>query len=330
MKYLLICTLLILASISPAYSATKAATKNHHYKHHKKTKQHTTSSSKVAPIAATPATTTVVETENDTEANSTVIDKINFQAIANQPRLYSYSALAVNANNGEILVSKHQNAKMPIASISKLMTAMVLLDSKADLDEYITISPEDIDTLKNTSSRLRVGMSLRRRDLLLLALMSSENRAAFALARTAYPQGIQFFIKKMNEKSVSLGMTHTQFYDPTGLTKSNQSTAEDLAKMVQAAFNYPEIRADTTTKGADVALGKNYIHHYMNSDALVRAGTLQIAVSKTGFINEAGHCLVLYSMINKQPIIMVFLNSAGKSGRLIDAVSVKNYIQKLS
>lgn len=329
MKHLLF-TLLILASINSVYSATKTKTTHHHYKHHQKTKK--TSNNKVAPIAAVPApaNTTVVETDDDTQANSTVIDKINFQAVANQPRLYSYSALAVNATNGEILVSKHQNAKMPIASISKLMTAMVLLDSKADLDEYITISPEDIDTLKNTSSRLRVGMSLRRRDLLLLALMSSENRAAFALARTAYPQGIQFFIKKMNEKSASLGMTHTQFYDPTGLTKSNQSTAEDLAKMVQAAFNYPEIRADTTTKGADVALGKNYIHHYMNSDALVRAGTLQIALSKTGFINEAGHCLVLYSMVGKQPIIMVFLNSAGKSGRLIDAVSVKNYIQKLS
>ena len=252
------------------------------------------------------------------------------EAVANQPRLYSYSALAVDASNGQILVSKNPHTKMPIASISKLMTAMVLLDSGANLDDYITISQDDVDTLKNTSSRLRVGMQLKRSDLLLLALMSSENRAAHALARTAYPGGINVFIKKMNEKCEALGMTNSQFYDPTGLTKSNQSTAQDLAKMVQAAFRYPQIREATTTKGADVQLGKNYVHHYLNSDALVRAGNLQIALSKTGFINEAGHCLVLYSVVDKQPIIMVFLNSVSKSGRLIDAIAVKNYVQRMS
>ncbi|MFN7093889.1 MAG: serine hydrolase, partial [Burkholderiales bacterium] len=222
------------------------------------------------------------------------------------------------------------NTQLPIASITKLMTAMVVLDSGVDLNEYVTITGADVDNLRNTYSRLRVGMQLKRKDLLLLALMSSENRAAFALGRTAYPGGIKVFIAKMNQKARSLGMLHSQFYDPTGLTTTNQSTAEDLSKMVQAAFKYDIIRQDTTTKGADVVLGRNYVHHYINSDALVRGSKFQIELSKTGFINEAGHCLVLYSMIGKRPIIMIFLNSAGKSGRLIDAIAVRNYIQRSS
>ena len=257
-------------------------------------------------------------------------EKINQAAISRQPYLYSYSALVVKANTSEVVVSKNPNVKMPIASITKLMTAMVALDAEPDLDEYVTISASDIDTLRNTRSRLNVGMQLKRRNLLLLALMSSENRAAYALGRTAYPGGIKEFIKKMNEKARSLGMNHSQFYDPTGLTNANQATAEDLAKMVEAAFKYDLIKEYSTTKKADVVLGSRYVHRYINSDALVRAGTFPIAVSKTGFINEAGHCLVLYSIVSGQPIIMVFLNSAGKGGRLVDAVAVKNYIRKFS
>lgn len=256
-------------------------------------------------------------------------EKINHLSIANQPRLYSYSALAMDAETGEILVNKRPTAVVPIASITKLMTAMVILDSGADLNQYITISSADIDKLRNTFSRLRVGMQLKKRDLLLLTLMSSENRAAHALARTAYPGGIKEFIKKMNEKAENIGMYNTKFYDPTGLTRANQSTAEDLSKMVKEAFDYKEIREYTTTKGVDVALGRHYVHHYINSDALVRASKFQIALSKTGFINEAGHCLVLYSIIHQRPIIMIFLNSAGKSGRIIDAIVVKNYINSL-
>lgn len=263
--------------------------------------------------------------------NDTLFNEIEQPAaIAHQPRLYSYSALALNAKTGEIFVSKNPNVRLPIASITKLMTAMVTLDSGVDMDDYVTISSDDIDKLRNTYSRLRVGMQFRRRDLMLLALMSSENRAAHALARTSYPGGLNVFISKMNAKAKSLGMTHTQFYDPTGLTSGNQSTASDLSKMVHAAFGYPLIKQDTTTKGSDFALGRNFVHHYVNSDALVRSGKFQIEVSKTGFINEAGHCLVLYSIVDKTPIIMVFLNSAGKSGRILDAITVKNYIRKVS
>lgn len=320
MKNKLFITLIIASILSDAYAATNANNKKHHKKHHRQhhTAKVTTPVKSVSnPIAATKVSSTIPA------------EKINKQAISNQPRLYSYSAIALDSNNGEVLVSKNPTSQLPIASITKLMTAMVVLDSDANLDGYVTISSDDIDTLRNTFSRLKVGMQLKRRDLLLLALMSSENRAAHALGRTAYPGGIKVFIQKMNEKAKSLGMMNTKFYDPTGLTTANQSTAEDLTKMVQAAFEYNVIKDDTTTKGADVILGPGYVHHYINSDALVRVGKFPISLSKTGFINEAGHCLVLYSKINGKAIVMVFLNSAGKSGRLVDAIAVKNYIQKI-
>ncbi|MCC2625901.1 MAG: peptidase [Burkholderiales bacterium] len=315
---------LMLGLVVPAFGATTHKKHHAHHRHHA-VKKHSKKSwvAKTAPPQIAP--TSVVKTPSTIAA-----EKINTDAISKQPRLYSYSAMALDADSGEVYVSKNPTAQLPIASITKLMTAMVVLDSDANLDEYITISSADIDTLRNTFSRLKVGMQLRRRDLLLLALMSSENRAAYALGRTAYPGGIRVFIQKMNEKAKSLGMMHTQFYDPTGLTIHNKSTAEDLTRMVQAAFEYDLIKEDTTTKGADVMLGPHYTHHYMNSDALVRISKFPISLSKTGFINEAGHCLVLFSKIEGKSIVMVFLNSAGKSGRLVDAIAVKNYIQKIA
>lgn len=292
---------------------TQAKSQNNTTKHKKHSKTHKKKHYKKATNPASYLTDTDVDNTSSSQ----------------QPRLYSYSALAMDAASGKILISKRPDTKLPIASITKLMTAMVTLDAENDLDEYVTIANSDIDTLRNTFSRLRVGMQFRRRDLLLLALMSSENRAAHALARTSYPGGLATFISKMNQKAKKLGMDNTQFYDPTGLTVANQSTAEDLSKMVQAAFEYDLIRRDTTTKDADVMLGRNYIHRYMNSDALVRTNKFQITLSKTGFINEAGHCLVLYCIVNNRPIVMVFLNSSGKGGRLMDALTVKNYINHL-
>ncbi len=241
-------------------------------------------------------------------------------------KLYSYAAIAVNANTHEILISKNSHAQLPIASITKLMTATIVLDARVDLNEYITISADDIDILRNTYSRLKVGMKFTRKDLLLLALMSSENRAAHALARTTFHGGLHVFINAMNKKADQLGMFDTKFYDPTGLTNKNVSTVFDIAKLVEAAYYYQDIRNDTTTKNADVMFAAKYVHRYVNTDALVRSKKIQINLSKTGFINEAGHCLAIYSIVNNKPIIMVFLNSAGKSGRLIDAMTIKNYI----
>lgn len=264
----------------------------------------------------------VVSYDNQISTPNTV----DINSVARQPRLYSHSALVMDPATGKVFVSKNPDAKLPIASISKLMTAMVVLDSGVDMDDYVTISQADIDLLRNTYSRLKVGMQFRRRDLLLLALMSSENRAAHALARTTFTGGTNTFIAKMNEKARSLGMNNTQFFDPTGLTDENQSTAIDLSRMVQAAYNYDLIRKDTTTRNADVALGPRYVHQYINSDALVRADRFEIALSKTGFINQSGHCLVLYSIVKNHPIVMVFLNSAPKNGRIADALAARNYI----
>lgn len=306
-------------------TTSKKTTKTHHKKN--KAKIRATKSKRKHHRSNTQKS---VVANNYAASQSIPNDYVNTGAIKRQPRLYSYSAIALDAKTGEIFISKNPNTKLPIASITKLMTAMVFLDSGVNLDDYVTITDSDIDTLRNTYSRLKVGMQFRRRDLLLLALMSSENRAAHALARTTYKGGLPVFIHKMNEKAKSLKMTNTQFYDPTGLTNQNQSTVTDLSKMVQAAYTYDDIRKDTTTKDASVMFGPKYIHRYINSDVLVRGGDkIQIELSKTGFINEAGHCLALYSIIDNKPVVMVFLNSTGKSGRILDAMTVKNYVLKM-
>ena len=269
---------------------------------------------------------------NEQNLASTTKDDSNLfkgfiQKIGNKPRLKSYSALVVDPLNKIVYINKNINVKLPIASISKLMTAMVVLDSKVNLDELVEISSQDKDTLRNTSSRLQPGLEFKRRDLLLLALMSSENRAAHALARTTFNSGINKFIDKMNNKAKELSMFNTFFYDPTGLITTNQSTALDLYKMVNAAVTYDLIKEFTEKKFLTVKINNRYIH-YMNSDSLVRTGKLNIIVSKTGFVNEAGHCLVLYTMINGNPIIMIFLKSSGKNDRIFDALSVANYIKR--
>ncbi len=312
------------AASAMAATATASATKAHHKHHHKKKKTQSTATTSGDPIlnAVSTGTTTTKASKSRAAKSSAPVGAVRM------PKLYSYSAYVINADNNSVVTSKNPDATLPIASISKLMMAMVLLDSGANLDDYVTISADDIDTLKNTFSRLKVGMQLRRRDLLLLALMSSENRAAHALGRTAYPGGINVFVQKMNAKAKALGMVHTKFYDPTGLTSANVSSADDVAKMVKAAYGYELIREDSTTKGADVMLSSRYTHHYVNSDALVRAGKYQIELSKTGFINEAGHCLAIYTIVEGKPYIMVFLNSAGKNGRIIDAMAMRNYIAR--
>lgn len=242
------------------------------------------------------------------------------------PRLSSNAVLIVNGNTGEALYTKNPSARMPIASITKLMTAMVALDANPAMDELLTISEAEIDKLKNTSSRLSVGSTLPRRDMLLLALMSSENRAAHVLSRY-YPGGTQAFVARMNAKARQLGMTHTVFYDPTGLDMRNTSTAEDLARMVRAAYTYPIIRQDTTTAEHLVALANGRSLHYKNSNALVREGEWDIGLSKTGYIQEAGRCLVMQATVGTQPLIMVFLDAGGSSARTNDAKNIKTWLE---
>jgi len=242
-------------------------------------------------------------------------------------QLASNKALIINQNTGEVIYAKNTNLPSPIASITKLMTAMVMLDAKQPLDEVIEISSEDVDYLKGTGSRLSVGSRLSRGEFLQLALMASENRAASALANN-YPGGKGIFVKAMNAKALELGLGSTHFVDPTGLDSENVSTAEDLAKMVQAAFQYPEIRAATTTASREVYVeGHNYPVNFNNTNGLVREGEWEIGLSKTGFINEAGRCLVMQTKIAGEPMIIVLLDSYGKLTRIGDANRIRRWME---
>ncbi|QEL55884.1 serine hydrolase [Chromobacterium paludis] len=243
------------------------------------------------------------------------------------PRLNSRSVLVINGNTGETLYEKNTHQRMPIASISKLMTAMVLLDSGAPLDERVTVSDAEIDRVKHTTSRLAVGTTLSRKEMLLLALMSSENRAAATLARTTFPGGTAAFVEKMNRKARSLGMTETVFHDPTGLDVRNTSTAADLAKMVQAADDYPLIREFTTTEQHQIVSVRKRVLQYRNSNALVREGDWDIAVQKTGYIQEAGRCMVLQAVVGSQPLIIVLLDAGASSARVHDAKNIKTWLE---
>jgi len=236
----------------------------------------------------------------------------------------------INQVTGEVLYAKNTNVATPIASVTKLMTAMVMLDAHLAMDELISISDEDVDYLKGTSSRLRVGTVLTRGELLQLALMASENRAASALGRV-YPGGKPAFIQAMNQKAQLLGMHSTRFVDSTGLDSGNVSTAEDLVKMVNAAYHYPEIRQVSTLPSQEVTLyGRQNALNFVNTNALVRSGNWVIGLSKTGYINEAGRCLVMQAEISGQPVIMVLLDSAGKMTRIGDANRVRKWVEKMT
>lgn len=240
----------------------------------------------------------------------------------------SSAALVLDQGNGEVIYQKNASAVVPIASITKLMTAMVVLDSQPNLSAPVTIGEEDIDTLKGSRSRLSVGTVLTREHALLLALMSSENRAAHTLARH-YPGGLHAFVEAMNRKARSLGMLSTHFEDPTGLTSNNVSTANDLAKMVAAAHTYPLIREFSTTSGALVETSGRMLE-YHNTNALVKSSTWDIGLSKTGYIQEAGKCLVMQARVAERPVVIVLLDSAGKMTRIGDANRIKRWMESAS
>ncbi len=250
-----------------------------------------------------------------------------FATSGSELRLASSKALIVNQNTGETIYAKSTNVPTPIASLTKLMTAMVMLDQHLPMEEPISIGEGDVDLLKGTSSRLRVGTTLPRQEMLQLALMSSENRAASSLARTS-PIGTAAFVAAMNRKAAELGMSNTRFVDPTGLNSENVSTAEDLVKMVKAAYQYPEIRAASTTSGQTVAVsGTRRPLEFLNTNVLVRNGGWDIGLSKTGYINEAGRCLVMQAQIADQPLIIVLLDSWGKYTRIGDAQRIRKWIE---
>ncbi len=239
--------------------------------------------------------------------------------------LKSSVALVIDQDTNEVLFAKNPQAVLPIASLTKLMTAMVMVESQASLDELITITDADVDTEKNSSSRLAVGTTLTRGELLHLALMSSENRAAHALGRT-HPEGLSGFISRMNHKARSLGMADTHYVDPTGLNSGNQSTAKDLATLVKAAYQQPLIRELSTSHEYVARVGRRQVQFH-NTNSLVKNPAWDIGLQKTGYIVEAGRCLVMQARMAGRKLIMVFLDSAGKYSRQADAERVRRWLE---
>ncbi len=242
--------------------------------------------------------------------------------------LRSGAVLVLDEESNEILVSKNQHAVLPIASITKLMTALVVADAQQPLDETLTITAEDIDTEKGSGSRLQFGTQLTRGEMLHLALMASENRAANALGRH-YPGGLPAVVEAMNRKALSLGMKSTRYVEPTGLSSRNQSSATDLALLVREAARNDMIRRLSTSLEAEVAVGARAMH-FRNTNSLVRNSDWEIGLQKTGYISEAGRCVVMQAQLAGRKLILVLLDSAGKFSRVGDAERIRNWLSTQS
>ena len=241
-------------------------------------------------------------------------------------KLASANVLVLDAE-GNPIYAKAADAVTPIASVTKLMTAMVVLDAGQPMDEMLDVDMQDFDFLKGSRSRLRLGATLSRREMLRLALMSSENRAASSLARH-YPGGTAKFVEAMNAKAALLGLSSTRYADPTGLSPSNVSTANDLARLVKVAADYPLIREYSTTPSQYVQVeGTNQTLGFNNSNPLVKSDKWDIQLQKTGYIREAGKCLVMMATIASKPIVIVLLDSLGKYTRVADAQRVKHWLE---
>jgi D-alanyl-D-alanine endopeptidase (penicillin-binding protein 7) len=239
--------------------------------------------------------------------------------------LRSSAVMVQDAETGEVVLNKNSDVAVPIASITKLVTAMVILDRGLDLEQRIVVSREDLDRKKGTRSRLMPGTVLTRDELLLLALMASENRAASALGRT-YPGGIPAFVKAMNEKAAELGMSDSEFVDPTGLSPANVASPRDLVKLVRAAHSYPLIREYSTRDRAMVKVF-NRPMRFVNTNNLVRNSHWDIELSKTGYISEAGRCLVMHVRLASKDLIVVLLDSWGKQSRIGDANRIRKWLE---
>lgn len=246
-----------------------------------------------------------------------------------EPKIRSNAALVLDQQSGEVLYGKNAQAVVPIASITKLMTAMVVLDANLDPEEKIRVTKADVDSLRGSPSRLQVGTVLARDDLLRLALMASENRAASALGRN-YPGGPDSFVRAMNLKARQIGMNGSHFADATGLSSKNVSTAEDLAVLVRSAHAYPKIREYSTATAYSVRVGGKYHLDFYNTNRLVGSQSWDIGLSKTGFINEAGRCLVMQATLAGRAVIIVLLDSWGRLTRIGDANRIRKWLELAS
>lgn len=238
--------------------------------------------------------------------------------------LKSNVALVIDPADSKVLFDKNSGVALPIASLTKLMTSLVVVEARQNMDEVLEVTDADVDHERNSHSRLRIGTRMTRADLLHIALMSSENRAASALGRN-YPGGLAAFVAAMNAKAKALGMNDTHYVEPTGLSSHNVASARDLAKLVVAAHQYPVIRAYSTDTKYMVESGGHPLE-YANSNRLVNNPDWDIGLQKTGYITEAGHCLVMFTKIGSRAIVMVFLDSKGKFSRLADAGRIRKWL----
>ena len=242
--------------------------------------------------------------------------------------LKSSVALVVDQDTNEVLFSKNSGAVLPIASITKLMTGLVVTEAKLPLDEVLTITQDDVDTEKGSRSRLRVGTQLTRGEMMHLALMSSENRAANSLGRH-FPGGLPAFVAAMNRKAAVLGMRDTRYIEPTGLSSQNQSSAQDLAVLVKEAYRQPLLRELTTSPEAQVNVGGRTMQFH-TTNGLVRSPNWDIGIQKTGYISEAGRCLVMQAQLAGRRLVMVLLDSAGKYSRIGDAERIRKWLGQVT
>lgn len=259
------------------------------------------------------------------QARASIGDRLGLRASDDALDLNSNVALVVDQQTNEVLFSKNDSAVLPIASLTKLMTGLVVTDANLPLDELVTITTDDIDLVKGSRSRLAVGTTLTRRELMHLALMSSENRAAHALGRT-FPGGLDHFVRLMNAKARELGMRDTRYVEPTGLSSLNQSSARDLATLVSVAYQRPILRSLSTSPSHQLDLGHRTLE-FRNSNGLIRDPEWDIGLQKTGYISEAGRCLVMQARVAGRQLIMVFLDATGKLGRAQDAERVRRWVE---
>ena len=254
--------------------------------------------------------------------------KAGLHAASDPLDLNSSVALVIDQETREVLFRKNDHAVLPIASLTKLMTGLVISEAQLPMAELIAITQADVDTEKGSSSRLAVGTVLSRGDLLHLAMMSSENRAAHALGRS-FPGGVETFVARMNARAKALGMSDTRYVEPTGLSSRNQSSASDLAVLVGAAYKEPSLRELSTSHGREIEVGHRTLQ-YNNTNRLVKSAQWDIGLQKTGYISEAGQCLVMQAQVAGRKLIMVFLDSTGKLSRIADAERVRRWVEKSS
>jgi serine-type D-Ala-D-Ala endopeptidase (penicillin-binding protein 7) len=266
----------------------------------------------VAPVAFAPP------------AISSVGDQAGLNLTRDPLALKSNVALVMDQANSEVLFEKNSKVALPIASITKLMTGLIVVEAQQNMDELLEVTTDDIDKEKNSSSRLRIGAQLTRANMLHIALMSSENRAASALGRN-YPGGLAAFVAAMNAKAKALGMSDTHYVDSNGLSSRNVASARDLAKLVVAAYTHPILREYSTDTKYVVDTGGHMLQ-YANTNHLVANPEWEIGLQKTGYISEAGRCLVMQAKIAGRAVIMVFLDSKGKQSRLADAGRIRKWL----